>query len=265
MTKPYQYLVMLWTVYLVTACSTYPQNQYKVTVNQSLSYKIFKMADRKRQLEQFDLAIGLYLESEKYALKRNDKYLIGLSMLKRASIQIDLKNPKPAATLLTQVRTMNMNETLDLAGPILFIDAKLAKLNGDILLAINKLQILQKSYANNIEKQIYYNTVSSVYQSQNIKTTTMMTNINILDNLLKENNLNNIEIYSYVIYQYAKMLAHAGNSQAEKMIFNAINHFSNLELPNRISACYQLAGHYYEMVGNKEKASYYQQQTKIIY
>ena len=71
---------------LVAGCSSAPEKVYQVNTYEQASSDLTRLADRKRQLQQYDEALELYLKAEEFALKRNDQRKIGFSKLKRALI-----------------------------------------------------------------------------------------------------------------------------------------------------------------------------------
>ncbi|MFT4925839.1 MAG: hypothetical protein ACI8WB_001934 [Phenylobacterium sp.] len=253
---------------LLAACSSAPEKVYDVTTYQSLSYALLDMADRKRQLEHYDEAIKYYLQGESYALKRNDKITVGLSRLKRAAIHLIRQQHPQAWVLISDVEQMNQYESLDLDNALLFLKARFAHANGDTPSALSQLKQLEQAYAasGDIEKQIYYRLVGWQYQPASIAAVSLSAieqDIAVLDIRVETHQQNNIEIYSYALYHYAKRLVELADPKAVQAIDKAIKHFSRLELTSKIRDCYQLAADYYAGVGDVDKAAYFNQQISV--
>ncbi len=246
---------------LLCGCSSPPPAEYQVTTYKDISLSLMALADRARQLEIYDEALVLYLEAESYAQKRNDKMALGISVLKRAAIHIELKQYPQAQTLIHQVAQMNQFEAVDLANPLMFIQAKLAYSKGNVTRAVGLISQLEQTYIDVPEKNIYYRMVRWVYQPQGVTIAVIEQDMVALEALVVEHKLMNIEIYSYALFNYAKWLAMQQNSKAEAAIAKAIEHFSHLELTSKIRDCYQVGADYYRLVGQGDKADYFQAQA----
>jgi len=246
---------------LVASCSTKPKKNYQVTTLQSISYSLLDLADRKRQLQQYEQALLLYREAESYALQRNDKYTIGLSQLKRAAIRIQLQQPKLALELIGDVERMVKFENVELAHPLMYIQAQYAKLTGEGATALRLLNQLQAHYQQDPEKLGYYRFVAWSYQHDAVAIDQIEADLNLLTRLKAERKLANIEIYSYAIFHYLNYLVAKDDDRAEGVIKIALAHFSEVELSNKIIECYQLASRFYEKRQLSEKAMYFRQQA----
>ncbi|NQZ09682.1 MAG: hypothetical protein HRT35_21235 [Algicola sp.] len=235
--------------------------EYQVTKYQEISLSLLALADRKRQLELYDEALMYYLEAENFAQKRNDKSTLGISRLKRAAIHIELKQYPQAQVLINQVEQMNQFDTVDLANPLMFIQAKLSYSKGDVTQAVGLITQLEQAYIEVQEKNIYYRMVRWVYQPEGVAMVMIEQDMAVLEALVVEHQLMNIEIYSYALLHYAKWLASQKDSRAEAAIIKAIEHFSQLELTSKIRDCYQIGADYYRLMGQREKADYFQLQA----
>jgi len=243
------------------ACSSKPQKNYDVTTLQTISYALLDLADRKRQLEQYEQALMLYREAESYALKRNDRMTAGLSKLKRAAIHIQLGQNDLAQGLIKEVENTILYEAVPLDGAVVLLKAQLLKANGEPESALQLLFTLETQYKDNTEKRNYYRMVAWSYMPSKFELTEIEQSVSELSALKKQHKLNNIEIYSYAIYHYTRYLAEQNNILAETYIPIAIDHFSTIELSNKIQKCYELAAQYYTRTNQPKKAEYHQQQA----
>ena len=246
---------------LLCGCSSPPLVEYQVTTFKEISLSLLALADRKRQLELYDEALLLYLEAENFAQKRNDKTSLGISRLKRAAIHIELKQYPQAETLINQVEQMNQFDTVDLANPLMFIQAKLSYSKGDVTEAVGLIAQLEQAYIEVPEKNIYYRMVRWVYQPKGVLMAVIEQDMAVLEALVAEHQLMNIEIYSYALLHYAEWVATQKDSRAEAAITKAIEHFSQLELTSKIRDCYQIGADYYQLMGQRDKAAYFQAQA----
>lgn len=248
----------------LAGCSSPPKKSYDVTTIQSVSYSLMELADHKRQLQEFDKALDLYLEAERYATMRNDKYLVGLSKLKRAGISIKNAKLNEADALIKQVSQMEQYEQVGLSNAIKYLQAQLAHEQDDSQTAFQLLNELSLYYKDDNEKLIYYNTVRWVYGDPAVQLTQVQQGLQTLESLKKEAKLNNIEILSYALFQLAKHTAQSGDETSDSVLLKSISHFSNLEMSNKVSQSYTLAAQFYARHGNQAKADYYQQQASNI-
>lgn len=265
MIKSFFYFTFYFTfLTLVTACSSKPEKSYQQTAIQSVSYSLLELADKKRQQDKLESALNLYLEAEKYATKRNDKYLLGIAKLKRASVHLKLDNLTMATKLVAEVEQIEKFEPSGLRNSIDFIQAKIAYHSDEQIAAQAIIKNLVSKYANDSEQSFYYLLVSWVYGDSNISTSKAIDVFSKIAELKQTKELNNIEIYSYGVFQLAKVLNKQNKPEAEKYILLAIQHFSSLELSNKVSQCYQLAAEFYRNAEQPEKVSYFLQQTNNI-
>ena len=257
-------LLSIALVTLISGCSSAPEKQYEVRTYQRMSYSWMALADRKRQQEEYVQALELYQRALKYAQKRNDLFNIGISKLKSAAIYITLKQFERADELIRQVTQTDEYEPVDLGNPIKFIRAKLLHAQGNTVKAVELLKQLEASYLEDVERNIYYRLVRWSYDNSSVSMATIEADLVVLDTLVAEHKLNNIEIYSFALYQHAKWLAEQRDSAAETAINQAISHFSTLELTAKIKDCYQLAVDYYQAVGQSDKAVYFRQRVGFL-
>ena len=118
-------------LFLLSGCSSAPEKVYQVSNYEQASSELSKLADRKRQLQEYDEALELYLKAEEFALKRNDQRKIGISKLKRALIYIILDDDQQAEMLIAEVEKANQVEKLNLEQAVTFIRAKSLLKQGD--------------------------------------------------------------------------------------------------------------------------------------
>lgn len=248
----------------LVGCSSPPKKNYDVTTIQSVSYSLLELADHKRQLGEYDKALALYLDAERYATMRNDKYVVGISKLKRAGILIKTDKVSQAETLIGQVSQMEQYEQVGLSNAIKYLQAQLAHKTEDNQTAITLLSELSAEYLEDAEKTVYYNTVRWVYGDVNVPLSRVKKGLETLEELKNQSKLNNIEILSYTLYQLTKGLSATGELSEESTILKAIEHFSSLEMSNKISESYQFAATFYQRNGQQQKADYYQQQAENI-
>lgn len=249
---------------LLSACSSLPPVEYEVSTYQKISHSRLALADRNRQMEQYQQALDLYKQAETYAQKRNDKLTLGISRLKRAAIHIELKQQADALALINQVEKIQQYEAVGLNNPLMFIRAKLAYGEGDVDGAVILLAELEQTYIEQPERNIYYRMVRWVYQPDSVALAVIQQDVTTLGKLVAGHELSNIEIYSYALFNYAKWLGGQGDELAEAAIAKAIGHFSQLELTPKIRDCYQLGADYYRLVGLGDKADYFQLQADLL-
>ena len=251
-------------ILLLSACSSKPQKNYQVTTLQSISYSLLDLADRKRQLQQYEQALLLYRETESYALKRNDKLTAGLSQLKRAAIYIQLGQPETALALIEDVERWVAFENVPLAQAVTLLRAQYARLMNDVPQALSLLKDLRVQFQQDPEKHSYYRVLAWSYDPASTSLVDVENDIALLSERKQTHKLNNIEIYSYAIFQYAKYLVERGDDKAEGVLTTAIAHFSEVELSNKIIQCYELAASFYQRRAQAEKATYYREQAHRI-
>ena len=256
-------------VFIVIGCSSAPDKSYEVTTYKDISTKLMGFADRKRQEAHYGDAIELYLEAEKYAIKRNDKYLLGLSQLKRSSIAIVQGRQTEASLLLAEVENMVRFEQVDLKLAIDFVKAKMAAAIGDTLTAKALFKGLEKYYSTDEqafaqEKQIYYRLQGWSLDYQGLSAAQVEADISTLRELYQAKQLNNVEIFSFALMSYLTWQVANQSSTAPDILTEALAHFATLELSNKTAECYLLGAEYYQSQGDKQKAEYYQAQASKI-
>jgi tetratricopeptide (TPR) repeat protein len=236
-----------------------------VNTYQQISVSLMAQADTKRQLEQYTQAIALYEQARLYALKRFDKNLIALAQLKTAAIYIQTNELDKATRLITEVEQMQQFDHLDMAKAIKYIRAKLALSTGYNEQAIAWLGELESSFAPMSEKNIYYRIVRWSYAPQQVDYAAVESDMLALDDLLASKQLQNIEIYSFVLFAQLKWLAATDDEASFSVVLNKnLSHFSSLELTNKIAACYQLGSDFYRAIGQTAKADHYLSQVKKL-
>lgn len=251
-------------LFWLTACSSPPQRDYTNDEYQLLSRMWMQQADKKRAEEDYPNALALYQRAEKYALKRNDLSAIGLAKLKSAAIHITLNAIDKAEALIAQVEQMNAFEQAGLDNAVLFIRAKLHHHLGENAKALPILEALEESYIAEPERNIYYRMVRWSYQADSVDSAIIEADMLVLDKLIAERKLDNIEIYSFALYNWAKFLSNNNDSRAEAAINKAIGHFSSLELTAKIRDCYQLAVNYYRGIGEQDKVLYFEAKIEVL-
>ena len=198
-----KFILLLLVASALCGCSSAPDVSYDVTTYKDMSVKLMGFADRKRQEAHYGDATELYLEAEKYAIKRNDKYLLGLSQLKRAAIAIVQGRLTESSLLLNEVEQMVAFEQVDLKNAIDFVKAKMAIANGDKDTAKALFKGLEDFYqsdaAYSLEKQIYYRLQGWSVDYQGLSGVQIEADINSLRGLYQTQQLNNVEIFSFAL------------------------------------------------------------------
>lgn len=251
-------------VVALSACSSLGKKSYDVTTLQSIAYALLDLADQKRQQEQWQQAILLYEEAEQYIIRRNDKVLLGISQLKRASVLIQLEQLDAAEKLISKVEQIAQFEAPSLTPSILYIQAKYAFAQNDVNGAIAKLETLKTMHSEHPEKRAYYEIAAWVYQPEATSINQIAKNVAQLKSLKDDGKLENIEIYSFATFQYAKYLSANALSSAPQALEQAIQHFSTLELSNKVRDLYGFAARYYQQVNDQARAKYYKNQQEQL-
>jgi hypothetical protein len=242
----------------ISGCSSAPEKIYQVDEYSQASIDYMKLADRKRQQENYSEALNLYLPAEKYALKRNDQFTISISKLKRAQINITLQKFSLSEDLIKSVEQANEVERLGLTPSINFIKAKLLFNNGKKSEALILISQLENYYRTDIERHAYYQILRWSYDYQQIKLDIIRSNLEILTARFDNKSLNNIEILSFAHLEFARWAAeYADLDIGKNIIDNAIKHFSLLELTPKIARISQFAANFYSRHHLTDKASYY--------
>lgn len=258
------FLAVSIALFGLSACSSIDKQSYDVTTIQSVGDALMSLADEKRQLGEYQEALIYYDESEKYALKRNDKYRFALSQLKRASIYLKLDQPEKTQQIIDDISQLERFEKVGLGNPLTFVMAQLAHHRGNTQAAVELLQKLQKNFHKNPEKRLYYQLVSWVYSPQSVEFSVIQKGYAELLTLKQQGLLYNIEVFSYAVSHYGQYLAENGMLEAENVLKEAIRHFSMLEQSNNIAKMYMLLADYHQQQNNPEQVEYYRQQAKRI-
>ena len=254
----------LMMLVLMVGCSSAPKSQYDVTTYQNMTLKLLALADRKRQQGSWGQANTLYLEAEKYAIKRNDKYLLGLSFLKRAAIAIAQGRQTQAAMLIKNVEQMVKFERVDLAQGVDFVNAKMAQAKGDDQKAIALYRQLEVFYQHDAAKASFYRFKRWHVDEQEVAITQIEQDLQLLRQHYEQHQLDNVEIFSFALFAYLQWQVRHQQQGVEGILTEALEHFSRLELGNKIAECYLLGADFYRRQGDIEKADYYQIQASKI-
>ena len=250
--------ILLISLVMLAACSSMPEKSYQINSFSQASADYIKLADRKRQQEEYNDALELYLTAEKYALKRNDQQKIGISKLKRALIYITLNNNENAQALIDEVRQANQIEQLELARAITFINAKLLLNKGNKVQAFKLLSQLETYYQSDVERHAYYQLMRWSYDYQQLDSASVQKTIDILTERFDAKSLNNIEILSFAYFEYARWAVdNASLEQGQIIIEQSIQHFSLLELTPKIAKTLKFAADFYKRHKLSAKSDYY--------
>lgn len=250
--------ILLIGLLLLAACSSTPEKNYQVTNFKQVSIDLTRLADRKRQQEEYEDALEMYRSAESYALKSNDQQKIGINKLKRSLIHIILNNSEKAETLIREVEQANRIEQLELEQAINFINAKLLLSRGDKAQAFKLISDLENFYQGDEERRAYYRLMrwSSDYQQLDLASVQVM--IDMLTSRFNAKTLDNIEILSFAYQEYSRWAAgNADLEQGQIIIEQSIDHFSYLELPAQIAKSLKFAADFYARHGLLEKSDYY--------
>ncbi|KZN32502.1 hypothetical protein N474_17900 [Pseudoalteromonas luteoviolacea CPMOR-2] len=214
--------------------------------------------DRKRQEQKHDQALLNYQTAYKYANLRNDIWLMGMSLLKQASVHIDKGDFATAKEYLQRVKTIQRFEGVDLSHSTKAIQAKSEYIKGNQIGAIELVNDLITVFKENQEKSIYYRWLKMKYAQEQVDFSTLDADLQQLIALKSSAKLENIEVMSFVLYQNAQWRAERLDKSAEDAIKSAIAHFSQLELTNRIRDCYILLAKYYKAKGDSQSTAYFE-------
>lgn len=250
--------IVLISLLLIAGCSSTPEKSYQVTNYKQASINFSKLADRKRQQEEYEDAIELYLTAENYALKSNDQQKIGINKLKRALIYIILDDNQNAEKLIEEVAQANQIEQLDLDQAITFINAKLLLNRGDKAQALILISRLETYYQSDVERRAYYRLMRWSYDYQQLDSASVQVIIDLLTARFEAKILNNIEILSFAYFEHARWAVdNASLEQGQIIIEQSINHFSLLELTPKIAKSLKFAADFYKRHGLSAKSDYY--------
>jgi hypothetical protein len=250
--------ILLIGLLLLAACSSTPEKNYQVTNFKQVSIDLTRLADRKRQQEEYEDALEMYRSAESYALKSNDQQKIGINKLKRSLIHIILNKSEKAETLIREVEQANRIEQLELEQAINFINAKLLLSKGDKAQAFKLISDLENFYQGDEERRAYYRLMrwSSDYQQLDLASVQVM--IDMLTSRFNAKTLDNIEILSFAYLENSRWAAgNADLEQGQIIIEQSIDHFSYLELPAQIAKSLKFAADFYARHGLLEKSDYY--------
>jgi hypothetical protein len=242
----------------MVGCSSKPEKIYQVENLQQASNSFMKLADRKRQQEEFKEATELYLRAEQYAVKRNNQLQVGISKLKRALINITLNNDQAAEKLIQQVELANRIEKLELTQPINFVHAKLLLNKGNNNQAFELLRNLEIHFQSDIERNAYYQLMRWSHDYQQLDITSIASLIGVLKARFDSKDLHNIEILSFAYLEHARWAVDNANlEQGELILEQAIEHFSQLELTAKIAKVLKYSADFYQRHGLDVKSDYY--------
>ncbi|KZN59642.1 hypothetical protein [Pseudoalteromonas luteoviolacea] len=249
---------------LQMGCSSAPEKNYSITRYKDLSMTWMARGDRKRQEQRLEQAVLNYETAYKYANLRNDIELMGLSLLKLASVYLDKKEFIAADEYIRRVNTMQRFENIDFNLSIKAVLAKKAYVAGDSLKAAAYANELVINHSENLEKSIYYQWLAAKYSTDPVDFTILDKDVEFLLTLKHSAKLENIEVLSFILYQNALWRVDKLEPSAIDATKNAIAHFSELELTNRIRDCYVLLAKYYTSIGDIPSAQYFEQRIESL-
>ena len=257
--------LIIISVLLVAGCSSKPEKIYQIDNLQQASNSFMKMADRKRQQEEFKDAAELYLRAEQYAVKRNNQLQVGISKLKRALINITLSNNSAAEKLIQEVELANRIEQLELTQPINFVHAKLLLNKGKNNQAFELLKSLESHFQSDLERNAYYQLMRWSHDYQQLDMTSIASLIGVLKGRFDSKDLHNIEILSFAYLEHARWAVDNASLEQGKVILDqAIEHFSLLELTAKIAKVLQFSSDFYQRHGLDVKSDYYRAAFKRL-
>jgi hypothetical protein len=243
---------------LVSGCSSAPEKVYQVSNYEQASSDLIRLADRKRQLQQYDEALALYLKAEEFALKRNNQRKIGISKLKRALIYIIQDEVQQAEILIVEVEQANQIEKLNLEQAITFIRAKLLLKQGDKAQALALIEQLETFYQSDEERRAYYRLTRWSHDYSQLDPADVQQMVDGLTGLFEAKTLNNIEILSFAYSEHARWAVdNAVLDQGQRIIEQSIDHFSQLELTPKIAQSLKFAAEFYDRFGLTDRSAYY--------
>ena len=250
--------ILIISLILLAGCSSKPEKIYQVDNLQQASNSFMKLADRKRQQEEFTEATELYLRAEQYALKRNNQLQVGVSKLKRALIHITLDDNKSAEKLIQEVELANRIEQLDLTQAINFVNAKLLINKGKKNQAFELLSSLEIHYQSDVERKAYYQLMRWSHDYQQLDSISVENIIGLLKARFDSKDLHNVEILSFAYLERARWAVdNAGLEQGQKILDQAVKHFSLLELTPKIAKVFMFSAEFYQRQGLTVKSNYY--------
>ncbi|MCF2858106.1 hypothetical protein L1286_11535 [Pseudoalteromonas sp. SMS1] len=261
MIKGFGYIVIMFMCCFNLGCSSAPEKNYSVTRYKSLAMTWMARGDRKRQEQRLDQALLNYQTAYKYASLRNDITLMGLSLLKQASVYVDKNQYAQVDDYILQVETMQQYEGINLSYSIQAIQAKQAFTKGNKEKAVALVSGLVTAYETDPEKSVYYRWLLKKYAKEVVDFSALDKDLQLLAALKSAAKLENIEVMSFVMYQNAQWRVERRDKSAVAALKSAITHFSQLELTNRIKDCYVLMAQYYTSIGDTKSASYFQRRV----
>ncbi|WP_155730506.1 hypothetical protein [Pseudoalteromonas luteoviolacea] len=220
--------------------------------------------DRKRQEQRLAQAVLNYKTAYKYANLRNDVELMGLSLLKLASVYLDKEDFIAADESIERVQTMQRFENIDLTLSIKAVLAKKAHVAGDSSKAAAYANELVNIYTEDLEKSVYYRWLVVKYSAEPVDFAILDKDVQSLLTLKHSAKLENIEVLSFILYQNALWRVDSLEPSAVDATKSAIEHFSGLELTNRIRDCYTLLAKYYRSIGDTSSAQYFEQRIESL-
>ena len=259
-----RFLCVFFGSCLLLACSSKPKQNYDVTTLQSISYALMDLADSKRQQENYPQALLLYQEADKYSVQRNDKYLLGLSKLKQASIHIKTSALKEAELLINEAREMAVNEVPRLEPAVKFLQAQWYVESGNTSASESLYLQLIERFKGDAVRSAYY----QMAWWQHIPTYLTLAQATALlervEKIKNDGELENVEIYSFMLLQYTKRVLQADEVTGASQAKAAIAHFTSLEQTAKIKQIYSWLSAYLARSGQIEQSDYYQRQVETI-
>lgn len=256
------------SVWLMVGCSSAPEHHHEVNTYHNVATQLMERADSKRQAKQFDDALSLYQQAYDYSLKRHDKPLMVMSWLKSAAVHIQMQQFDAAIELIAKARQLDLYEPQDFQHSIDFVEAKLWWAQGKSEQALAVFDRLIAFHAEDLPRHIYYQLQKWQYQRDSMDFEQVFEAVDMLELLVNFGELDNIEIYSFAVYQQLAGLAETGDVQYQEVFVVALNravtHFTSLELSYSILSCYRLASDYFSTIGDEARASYYQKQVEAL-
>ena len=173
-------------------------------------------------------------------------------------IAISRDNHQHAAALIQEVELANRIEQLELSRAISFTNARLLLHRGDNAEAFILLSNLEDYYQDDIERKAYYQLVRWSHDYQQLSVTAVGQIIATLTSRFDARSLINVEILSYAYLEHARWAVdNASLDQGQRIIEQAVKHFSLLELTSKISKSFKFAADFYGRHGDSVKSDYY--------
>lgn len=259
-----KWIIVFTTLSLLTACSSKPKPNYDVTTLQSISYALMDLADKKRQEENYQQALLLYQEADKYAGRRNDKYLLGLSKLKQAAIHIKTEAFKLAEANLSEVRGIATFEEAKLEAPLMFLQAEYWANTKELEKSKNLYIQLKQRFQSDPIRSAYYQIGWWRYEPKSLTTEQARALVNRVEQAKLDGTLENIEIYSFVLLKFTEHKLKNKDDDAEALGLRTVKHFTQLEQSRKVLRLYEMMSLYAREKSDLEKAKYYDAQALRI-